>query len=192
MADHPSSDAPQTLRSNERSSLVEPPTTVIDDSDDDAAAAAAAAITSNNKNEEETTSSNLEKTPATTNMEEEDIAPESNLRDPNRRIWIVTTAALPWRTGTAVNPLARALYLTRGRPKHHVALVLPWLSNPNDQKKIYGSESIFATPQEQETWIRQYCIDRIHCEGELVCFAASYCACCCGFVFSWLFGFARN
>jgi digalactosyldiacylglycerol synthase len=82
----------------------------------------------------------------------------SNMANLNRRICIVTTAALPWRTGTAVNPLLRALALTRGRPPHFVTLWLPWLADAKAQQQLYGQP--FASRADQEAWIRDYCRTR--------------------------------
>ena len=89
------------------------------------------------------------------------MAAVSDLSDLSRKICVVTTAGLPWRTGTAVNPLARALYLTRGRPKHSVTLMIPWLETREEQAKVYGSKNVFETPEEQEAWTRTYSRERI-------------------------------
>lgn len=96
----------------------------------------------------------------------DEITEDSNMKDPKRRIWIVTTAGLPWMTGTAVNPLLRALYLTRGRLKHYVTLVIPWLNDKKARSKLYGKDCSFPSPLEQEEWIREYCRVRAHCADE--------------------------
>lgn len=87
-----------------------------------------------------------------------DILEETDLSNLSRRITVVTTAALPWRTGTSLNPLMRALYLTKGRPKHHVALLVPWLKDASERETLYGET--FNDQNEQEEWIRNYCRTR--------------------------------
>jgi hypothetical protein len=109
------------------------------------------------------------------------ITPQSDLTLPGRYIHVVTTAALPWMTGTAVNPLLRAAHLHRrlqeinsnhdGRGgssnsnnstttthKQWVTLVIPWLELPEDQMEVY--QKTFATPQEQEVYIRAWLRDQ--------------------------------
>jgi digalactosyldiacylglycerol synthase len=98
-------------------------------------------------------------------VEEGRIAAVSDLSDPKRRICIVTTAGLPWRTGTAVNPLARALYLTRGRPTQYVTLMIPWLESKDEQAQVYG-QTTFDTPDEQEEFVRKYSKERVNCAAE--------------------------
>ena len=97
------------------------------------------------------------------------ITPQSDLTIPGRHIHIVTTAALPWFTGTAVNPLLRAAYLhdrmkqinqsdaenTTETVKSWVTLVIPWLELPEDQKQLYGNK-VFETKELQEEYVRDW------------------------------------
>jgi len=90
----------------------------------------------------------------------ESLLPESDLSKGPRTIWVVTTAALPWRTGTAVNPLLRALYLTHS---HDVTLVIPWVQEEESRQILYKSA---MSKEEQEEWIRDYCRNRALCPEE--------------------------
>jgi hypothetical protein len=142
--------------------------------DDVAVPSQVGATSSNNVNttNNNSTSANHDPAPAdakdsvepTVNMDVDDTD-ETDLRNPNRRIWVVTTAAMPWRTGTAVNPLMRALYLTRGRPKHYVTLVIPWLADVESQRKLFGADHVFDKSASQEAWIRDFCRTRANCTG---------------------------
>ncbi|CAM9777498.1 unnamed protein product [Pylaiella littoralis] len=83
--------------------------------------------------------------------------PNQNLEDPTRRIWTFTTASLPWMTGTAVNPLLRAAYLTRGRDKGKVTLGIPWLEN-EDQEKVYPKGERYTKKEEQAAYVRGWLV----------------------------------
>jgi hypothetical protein len=86
------------------------------------------------------------------------VVPHTDLADKSKSVWIVTTAALPWMTGTAVNPLLQAAYLTRGRDANKVTLMLPWLEDISDQERVYGSRR-FDSPADQEHYIRTWLQD---------------------------------
>lgn len=82
-----------------------------------------------------------------------------DLPDGRRHVAIVTTASLPWMTGTAVNPLFRAAYLAQSA-KQNVTLLVPWLCK-SDQELVYPSNVTFSSPEEQEIYIRNWLEERI-------------------------------
>mmetsp|Transcript_11917 Transcript_11917/g.28251 ORF Transcript_11917/g.28251 Transcript_11917/m.28251 type:complete len:906 (-) Transcript_11917:1089-3806(-) len=90
-----------------------------------------------------------------------DVVPHTDIAIKSKRILIVTTAALPWMTGTAVNPLLRAAYMTTGRKEEggSVTLMLPWLERRHDQEQVYGPKNIFNSQKEQEIFIRNWLRD---------------------------------
>ncbi|CAN0081522.1 unnamed protein product, partial [Phaeothamnion confervicola] len=83
--------------------------------------------------------------------DESAVLPETELSAMDKRIWIVTTASLPWMTGTSINALLRAAFLTRDREPEAVTLLLPFLE-PEDQPKIFPADVVFPTPDAQVRW----------------------------------------
>ena len=82
------------------------------------------------------------------------------MRDPGRHFTIVTTASLPWMTGSSVNPLLRAAYLEFSRRGEvGVTLLVPWLA-PCDQKLVHPN-AMFETPEEQKAYIRSWLAGRV-------------------------------
>lgn len=111
----------------------------------------------------------------------DEITLQSDLTRPGRNICVVTTASIPWFTGTAVNPLLRAAHLhqrmnkihfnhTNDENHHHnhnknhntnhhhhpVTLMIPWLELETDRQELYGSSYNFTSPKDQELYIRQW------------------------------------
>ena len=58
-------------------------------------------------------------------------------------------------TGTSVNPLLRAAYLTRGREPGKVSLMIPWVGL-EDQKYVLPEGCRYETRVEQEAYIRDW------------------------------------
>jgi digalactosyldiacylglycerol synthase len=74
----------------------------------------------------------------------------------------VTTAALPWKTGTAVNALLRAAALAD--VGHHVTLVVPWI-HPSEQQMVFPGGRAFGMPEEQEAHMRDWLAGRQRAAG---------------------------
>ena len=70
-------------------------------------------------------------------------------------VTIVTTAALPWKTGTSVNALLRAAYVADAG--HDVTLCVPWI-HLSEQVAIFPHT--FGTPAEQEAFMRAWLQER--------------------------------
>ena len=124
--------------------------------------------------------------------DDHDPTPQSDLRNElyRRRFHIVTTAALPWFTGTAVNPLLRAAYILKqsreqyesdfnkrvtdasksvdstGKLHSNVTLVIPWLIDKADRLKVYGESRIFNCEADQEAYIRSWMHDSAYLPNE--------------------------
>ncbi len=88
----------------------------------------------------------------------EKVIASSDLALSHQRIWIVTTASLPWMTGTAINPLLRAAELTSNRENGAVTLVVPYVE-PKGQRELFqkSEDSYYGfTEAEQEQGIRDW------------------------------------
>lgn len=57
--------------------------------------------------------------------------------------------------GTSINPLLRAAYLAKDRPKGKITLLVPWLDAP-DQEIAYPPGVRFAHPDEQKAYVRKW------------------------------------
>lgn len=79
-----------------------------------------------------------------------------NFQEQFSRITVVTTAALPWLTGTAVNPALRAAYLWKAG--HSVTLLVPFIA-PAEQGLVFANHIRFERPEDQIEAVAE-CIQR--------------------------------
>ena len=92
--------------------------------------------------------------PLAPSVEREFVTEDSDLSMTDRSVVIVTTASLPWMTGTAVNPALRAAYMAGGG-YGDVTLMLPWMADGGDQTTLFGSYR-FPEPAAQEAFVRAW------------------------------------
>lgn len=90
-------------------------------------------------------------------------------------ICIVTTASIPWLTGTAILPLARASALVqRG---FSVRLYVPWVESKNAQSAIFPPGVTFSQPEEQRAYVKKWLEDKhLDAGAELAFYPAKYIA----------------
>jgi hypothetical protein len=105
------------------------------------------------------------------------VAPGARVGDPGRQVAIVTTASLPWLTGTSVNPLLRAAYLSNDGNRK-VTLCLPWLSKQDQEKLFPPNAPRFETPEAQEDYIRDWARKRtgLSCDFRISFYPGRYAA----------------
>ena len=88
-------------------------------------------------------------------------------------ISIVTTAAMPWMTGTAVNPLLRAAHLAKAGKR--VTLLVPWL-HPEEQAFVFPAGLSFDAPAAQREHVERWLDERarLPMDFELKFYASRY------------------
>ncbi|KAJ1457433.1 hypothetical protein M885DRAFT_514973 [Pelagophyceae sp. CCMP2097] len=74
--------------------------------------------------------------------------------DLQRNILIMTTASVPWLTGTAINPLLRAAYLARQRDDGAVTLFVPWVDAATQLALKFPTT--FATRGDQAAYVTRW------------------------------------
>ena len=118
---------------------------------------------------------------------------ESDLSRLDRKIWVVTTASLPWMTGTAVNPLLRVAYLKQ-QGRQSVTLVIPWLEREADRQTVYGAKHSFQSPEDQEVYVRDWLKNQAGMPAEadpttgiqIMCVCVCLCACVCSLIVNYV------